>query len=233
MPATLRTRATLIQRFISHPLHECRPSESPSRIHYAQRERNLHGQRLIAYAHLPVPWHFRREDEQLPGSANLPSGPMQVWVWMHQNKPSFEAGTVGSGSVRMNCAFQRRAGQRSGCVGVEAIGFRRWSTWQSCDTSRHGFQDGSLDGNFRELNFVGIVTERRCVLQRGIGGSFRDVLGDALPHQHAAPPRASATAPAQHIRSRRARTGPSSRSSSAPTAATASGQSKACFCRIS
>ena len=55
-------------------------------------------------------------EAQLPGSANSPSGPMQVWVWRHQKRPSFERGTVGSGSERTNCPFQRRAGQRFGTL---------------------------------------------------------------------------------------------------------------------
>jgi hypothetical protein len=37
-------------------------------------------ERQLGYSHFPVPWHFRRDDEQFPGSASLPSGPMQVCV---------------------------------------------------------------------------------------------------------------------------------------------------------
>src|ERR1019366_5264202 len=63
----------------------------------------------ITHPHFPVPWHLRSVDEQVPGSASWPSGPMQVWVWMHQNRPSLVGGTVGSWSTPMNCCFQRNA----------------------------------------------------------------------------------------------------------------------------
>ena len=64
----------------------------------------------------PVPWHLRLCELQLPGSANSPSGPMQFWVWMHQNKPSFDGWTVGSGSAEMNWPFQRSDGHKFGCL---------------------------------------------------------------------------------------------------------------------
>ena len=40
--------------------------------------------------HFPLPWQPRCLDEQLPGSATSPSGPMQVCVCMHQKRPSLE-----------------------------------------------------------------------------------------------------------------------------------------------
>ena len=52
-------------------------------------------------------------EQQLPGSASSPSGPMQVCVCRHQNRPSLQAGTVGSASARMNCPFQRKAVEQS------------------------------------------------------------------------------------------------------------------------
>jgi hypothetical protein len=51
-------------------VQECPPHIKFADIQFVAEE--------IIYPHFPVPWHFRRGDEQLPGSANLPSSPMQV-----------------------------------------------------------------------------------------------------------------------------------------------------------
>src|SRR5579859_2773564 len=51
-------------------------------------------------------WQPRSSEQQFPGSANLPSGPMHVWVMAHQKSPSSERGTVGSGSDQMYWLFQ-------------------------------------------------------------------------------------------------------------------------------
>src|SRR5260221_8803531 len=51
-------------------------------------------------------WQLRSPERQFPGSASLPSGPMQVWVMAHQKRPSPERGTVGSGSDQMYWLFQ-------------------------------------------------------------------------------------------------------------------------------
>src|ERR1051325_6139879 len=51
-------------------------------------------------------WQPRSPEQQFPGSASLPSGPMQVWVMAHQKRPSPERGTVGSGSDQMYWLFQ-------------------------------------------------------------------------------------------------------------------------------
>ena len=59
--------------------------------------------------HFPVPWHFRATLLQLPGSASWLSGPMHVCVYMHQNKPSLQGGTVSSRSASMKSPFQRSA----------------------------------------------------------------------------------------------------------------------------
>jgi len=59
--------------------------------------------------HFPVAWHFRAVLLQLPGSASWPSGPMHVWVYMHQNKPSLQGGTLASRSASMKSPFQRSA----------------------------------------------------------------------------------------------------------------------------
>ena len=64
------------------------------------------------YSQLPEPWHFREGLLQLPGSASSPSGPMQVCVYMHQNKPSLHGGTVWSRSASMKSPFQRSAEHR-------------------------------------------------------------------------------------------------------------------------
>jgi len=64
--------------------------------------------------HFPVAWHFRTVLLQLPGSASWPSGPMHVWVYMHQNKPSLQGGTVASRSASMKSPFQRSAEHRCG-----------------------------------------------------------------------------------------------------------------------
>lgn len=59
-------------------------------------------------------WHPRCSEQQLPGSASLPSGPMQVCVRPHQNRPPPERGTVGSGSDQMYWLFQCSAEHRPG-----------------------------------------------------------------------------------------------------------------------
>jgi hypothetical protein len=64
------------------------------------------------HPHFPVPWHFRALLLQLPGSASWLSGPMHVWVYMHQYKPSLQGGTVASRSASMKSPFQRSAGTR-------------------------------------------------------------------------------------------------------------------------
>ncbi|HXO37265.1 MAG TPA: hypothetical protein VN872_01435, partial [Candidatus Acidoferrum sp.] len=46
-------------------------------------------------------WQPRSPEQQFPGSASLPSGPMQVCVMAHQKSPSPERGTVGSGADHM------------------------------------------------------------------------------------------------------------------------------------
>src|SRR5262249_7384616 len=51
-------------------------------------------------------WQVRSPEQQLPGSANWPSGPMQVCVMAHQKRPSPERGTVGSGSDQTYWLFQ-------------------------------------------------------------------------------------------------------------------------------
>src|SRR6478609_5879216 len=51
-------------------------------------------------------WQPRSPEQQLPGSASLPSGPMQVCVMAHQKRPSPERGTVGSGSDQIYWLFQ-------------------------------------------------------------------------------------------------------------------------------
>ena len=56
-------------------------------------------------------WHLRSPEQQLPGSASLPSGPMQVCVMAHQKRPSPERGTVGSGSDHIYWLFQCNAEQ--------------------------------------------------------------------------------------------------------------------------
>ena len=63
--------------------------------------------RFLVQLHLPEPWHFRAVSLQLPGSASRPSGPMQVWVYMHQNRPSLQGGTVTSRSASMKRPFHR------------------------------------------------------------------------------------------------------------------------------
>src|SRR5436190_10737451 len=62
----------------------------------------------------PALWHLRPDESQLPGSANLPSGPTQVCVCRHQKLPVFDGGTVSSFSAQMNIPFQRRFAQRLG-----------------------------------------------------------------------------------------------------------------------
>jgi hypothetical protein len=54
-------------------------------------------------------WQPRSLEQQLPGSASLPSGPMQVCVIAHQKSPSPERGTVGSGADQMYWLFQCNA----------------------------------------------------------------------------------------------------------------------------
>src|SRR5882672_8298123 len=51
-------------------------------------------------------WQPRSPEQQFPGSASLPSGPMQVCVMAHQKSPSPERGTVGSGADQMYWLFQ-------------------------------------------------------------------------------------------------------------------------------
>src|SRR4051812_24419931 len=67
---------------------------------------------IILGSYLPSPqWQPRPEEQQFPGSASLPSGPMHVCVMPHQNRPSLQGGTVGSGSDQMYWLFQCRAEQ--------------------------------------------------------------------------------------------------------------------------
>src|SRR5947199_3784059 len=56
-------------------------------------------------------WQPRSSEQQFPGSASLPSGPMQVCVMAHQKRPSPERGTVGSGADQMYWLFQCSAEQ--------------------------------------------------------------------------------------------------------------------------
>src|SRR6185312_2324023 len=65
---------------------------------------------FLVTAYLLAPqWQSRSPEQQFPGSASLPSGPMQVWVMAHQKRPSPERGTVGSGSDQMYWLFQCKA----------------------------------------------------------------------------------------------------------------------------
>src|ERR1700704_4243239 len=60
-------------------------------------------------------WQPRSPEQQFPGSASCPSGPMQVWVMTHQKSPSPERGTVGSGADHMYWLFQWSAEHSPGC----------------------------------------------------------------------------------------------------------------------
>src|SRR6478609_7346300 len=65
---------------------------------------------FLCLAYLLAPqWQPRSPEQQFPGSASWPSGPMQVWVMAHQKSPSPERGTVGSGSDQMYWLFQCNA----------------------------------------------------------------------------------------------------------------------------
>jgi hypothetical protein len=66
-------------------------------------------------AYLLAPqWQPRSPEQQFPGSASWPSGPMQVCVMAHQKSPSPERGTEGSGSDQMYWLFQCSAEQSPG-----------------------------------------------------------------------------------------------------------------------
>jgi len=88
------------------------PQYTPWRALICNRPRSIYSfTRMSAYLLAPQ-WQPRSPEQQLPGSASLPSGPIQVWVKAHQKRPSLERGTVGSGSDQ-TCRYPATAEDKS------------------------------------------------------------------------------------------------------------------------
>ena len=104
---------------------------------------------------------------------------------MHQNRPSFEGGTVGSCSALMNCCFQRSEVQRVSLRGVEAFLVKphRHATppARNCRAPARSVQDGALHRRLGKRDLVLVAAERLGLRDGGVRGCHRRVGVMVLP----------------------------------------------------